>query len=61
MPILWYIISEETREKLKILLPKSWRPPQSDDRHITLTGEYPDLEEIDKTIRQRPHHMKRVI
>lgn len=54
MPILWYMISEESREKLRRLLPHNWRPPREDGRPITIQTKIEDVEEIDKLMRQPP-------
>jgi hypothetical protein len=57
---IWLRISEEARRKLRALMPADWPLPTDRDRPITYDLQFPTLEEIDRTMREKPRHMKRV-
>lgn len=64
---IWFLISEETRRKLLILMsklwekehpdaPLFWEPPRDDFKPIAVKGKIESPEEIDHLMRQRPHY-----
>jgi len=58
MALLWYRITEETRRKLRALMPKSWQPPREDGRDGTVKGKIEDTEEIAKLMTQTRRSFK---
>lgn len=60
---IWFLIPEETKRQLLILMsklwekehlgtPLFWEPPRDDFKPITVTGKLEDIEEIDRLMRQ---------
>ena len=44
--LIWHIISEETRAKLKSMMSKSWQPPAEDNKPFTKDLAMESSEEI---------------
>lgn len=52
---LWYAISEESRAKLRQLLPRGWKPPTRDGRPWQVQGKIESLGELARIMREKPN------
>jgi len=48
---IWFLISDEAREKLKAAMPKGWKPPRLQGKPVKLDLKLEDVEEIGKLMR----------
>jgi len=54
---IWHCINEESKEKLKALLPAGYEPPTEHSNIQNIEG----IEELTKIMKQKPRYPKRVI
>jgi hypothetical protein len=59
MPI-WYLISEEAKQKLRVMLPKGWQPPPYSWKPITFHHIWESPEDFEREMRKRPHYRRRL-
>jgi len=63
---LWFLIKEEDKEKLRQYqkqrygIPLSIEKEEEPDVGVTFEPHYPTIEEIEKTMREKPSDMRRV-
>jgi len=60
MPTFWDTLSEENKQKLRSLMPPTWRPPKGKGEKVEVEGKIESLEELDRLMKKRPHHPKGV-
>lgn len=59
--IVWDMINEETRERIRTVMPKRWRPPRSYYKERTMKPTPEDINQVDRIMRERPHSPRRVV
>ena len=55
---IWFLVSDEDKDKLKAMMPRTWQPPKSKGRVINLDCQLEDIEELGKLMAKRPHYEK---
>jgi len=54
MPI-WYLISDEARERIKSVMPKTWRPPRQKTLEVILDPKVETDAKVEKLYRNNPY------